>query len=60
MTLTDNTITRQARMMEGEGHHPEARRALRAAWKLKPGSIKPLGFILASFLGWTPTADVPP
>jgi glycosyltransferase involved in cell wall biosynthesis len=42
-----------------EGRHPEARRALRAAWKLKPASIKPLGFIVASFLGWTPTADVP-
>ena len=43
-----------------EGRHQEARRAFCAAWKLKPGSIKPLGFIVASFLGWTPTADVPP
>ncbi len=43
-----------------EGRHREARQELRAAWKVKPGSLKPLGFIVASLLGWTPTASVPP
>jgi hypothetical protein len=43
-----------------EGRRREARRALRAAWKLRPGSLKPLGFIVASWLGYRPTADVPP
>jgi glycosyltransferase involved in cell wall biosynthesis len=42
-----------------EGRRPEARRAFRAALQVKPGSIKTLGFIVASFLGWSPTADVP-
>ncbi len=42
-----------------EGRRPEARRAFRAALQVRPGSIKTLGFIVASFLGWSPTADVP-
>ncbi len=34
-----------------EGRRPEARRVLRSAWRLRPGSIRPLGYIVASFLG---------
>jgi len=34
-----------------EGRRTEARRALRAAWRLKPASLKPLGHIMASLLG---------
>ena len=42
-----------------EGRRREARQLLRAAWKLKPVSVRPLGFILASFLGWSPAAEPP-
>ena len=42
-----------------EGRRREARRALFRAWRVKPSSIKPLGFIAASWLGWTPRTNVP-
>ena len=43
-----------------EGRRREARRALRAAWRLKPRSLKPLAFMAASWLGWRPSTAVPP
>ena len=33
-----------------EGREPEARRALRRAWRLRPASLKPLGYLMASLL----------
>jgi glycosyltransferase involved in cell wall biosynthesis len=34
-----------------EGRRAEARRALGAAWRIQPASLKPLGRLIASFLG---------
>jgi glycosyltransferase involved in cell wall biosynthesis len=43
-----------------EGRRREARRELRAAWRVRPHSLKPLAFIAASWLGWRPKTVVPP